>query len=154
MARKQEPKEDKQTVAGAAEAAGGAEGAGTVPPAAERAAAGTAAVPPGVTRGAAVMVPAAASAVPAGAASAISARRRQVKVGRVMSNKMEKTVIVTVENTTTHRLYHRYMKKTSKFAAHDAENRCQVGDVVEIVASRPLSRTKRWRVREILKRAE
>jgi small subunit ribosomal protein S17 len=91
----------------------------------------------------------------AGSAAPVAApRRRQVKVGRVMSNKMEKTVIVTVENTTTHRLYHRYMKKTSKFAAHDAENRCQVGDVVEIVASRPLSKTKRWRVREILKRAE
>jgi small subunit ribosomal protein S17 len=59
-----------------------------------------------------------------------------------------------VENTTTHRLYHRYMKRTSKFAAHDAENRCLIGDVVEIVSSRPLSRTKRWRVREVLKRAE
>jgi small subunit ribosomal protein S17 len=81
-------------------------------------------------------------------------RRVQVKVGKVVSNKMEKTVIVTVENTTTHRLYHRYMKRTSKFAAHDAENRCQVGDLVEIVSSRPLSHSKRWRVREILKRAE
>jgi small subunit ribosomal protein S17 len=80
--------------------------------------------------------------------------RRQVKVGRVVSNKMHMTVIVTVESTATHRLYHRYMKRTSKFAAHDAENRCQVGDVVEIVSSRPLSKTKRWRVREILKRAE
>ena len=50
-------------------------------------------------------------------------RRVQVKVGRVVSNKMQKTVIVTVENTATHRLYHRYMKRTSKFAAHDAENR-------------------------------
>ncbi|HXM71513.1 MAG TPA: 30S ribosomal protein S17 [Thermoanaerobaculia bacterium] len=82
------------------------------------------------------------------------ARRVQVKVGKVVSNKMQKTVIVTVENTTTHRLYHRYMKKTSKFAAHDAENRCQVGDLVEIVSSRPLSHSKRWRVREVLKRAE
>jgi len=81
-------------------------------------------------------------------------RRVQVKVGKVVSNKMQKTVIVTVENTATHRLYHRYMKRTSKFAAHDAENRCQVGDVVEIVSSRPLSHSKRWRVREVLKRAE
>jgi len=87
-------------------------------------------------------------------AKARPARRQQVKVGKVVSNKMEKTVIVTVENTTTHRLYHRYMKKTSKFAAHDAENRCQVGDLVEIVSSRPLSHSKRWRVREVLKRAE
>jgi small subunit ribosomal protein S17 len=81
-------------------------------------------------------------------------RRVQVKVGKVVSNKMQKTVIVTVENTTTHRLYHRYMKRTSKFAAHDAENRCQVGDLVEIVSSRPLSHSKRWRVREVLKRAQ
>jgi small subunit ribosomal protein S17 len=83
-----------------------------------------------------------------------STHNRQVKVGRVVSNKMDKTVIVTVQSTTTHRLYHRYMKKTSKFAAHDAENRCRIGDLVEIVSSRPMSRTKRWRVREVLKRAE
>lgn len=88
------------------------------------------------------------------AAPAARTHHRQVKVGRVVSNKMDKTVIVTVENTITHRLYHRYMKRTSKFAAHDAENRCQIGDVVEIVSSRPISRTKRWRVREVLKRAE
>jgi small subunit ribosomal protein S17 len=80
--------------------------------------------------------------------------RRQVKVGRVVSDKMDKTVVVAVENTTTHRLYHRYMKRTSKFHAHDEDNRCKVGDQVEIVSSRPLSKTKRWRVREILKRAE
>jgi small subunit ribosomal protein S17 len=80
--------------------------------------------------------------------------RRQVKVGRVVSNKMEQTAIVAVEYTVTHRLYHRHMKRTSKFAAHDAENKCQVGDQVEIVSSRPLSKTKRWRVRAILKRAE
>ncbi len=86
--------------------------------------------------------------------AARAARRVQVKVGRVVSNKMQKTVIVTVENTTTHRLYHRYMKKTSKFAAHDAESRCKVGDTVEIVSSRPLSKSKRWRVREVLKRAQ
>jgi small subunit ribosomal protein S17 len=80
--------------------------------------------------------------------------REQVKVGRVVSTAMQKTVIVAVENTITHRLYHRYLKRTSKFAAHDAENSCRVGDQVEIVSSRPLSKTKRWRVREILKRAE
>jgi small subunit ribosomal protein S17 len=80
--------------------------------------------------------------------------RRQVKVGRVVSNKMDKTVVVAVADTVTHRLYHRTMKKTKKFHAHDEENRCNVGDVVEIVSSRPLSKTKRWRVREIVKRAE
>ena len=102
---------------------------------------------------------AAAAEAGAGVSGAVEAksrpgRRVQVKVGKVVSNKMQKTVIVTVENTATHRLYHRYMKRTSKFAAHDAENRCQVGDLVEIVSSRPLSHSKRWRVREVLKRAE
>lgn len=81
-------------------------------------------------------------------------RGRQVKVGRVVSNKMDKTVVVVVENTVTHRLYQRHLKRTKKFHAHDEENRCNVGDVVEIVSSRPLSKTKRWRVREIVKRAQ
>ena len=80
--------------------------------------------------------------------------RRQVKVGRGVSTKMEKTVVVAVATTATHRLYHRTRKVTKKFHAHDEENRCNVGDVVEIVSSRPLSKTKRWRVRQILKRAE
>jgi small subunit ribosomal protein S17 len=80
--------------------------------------------------------------------------RRQVKVGRVVSSKMDKTVVVAVENTMTHRLYHRYLKRTSKFHAHDESNQCNVGDVVEIVSTRPLSKTKRWRVREILQRAQ
>ena len=88
------------------------------------------------------------------AAAAPAKGSRQSKVGRVVSNKMDKTVVVTVEETVTHRLYHRYLKKTKKFHAHDEENRCKVGDVVEIVSSRPLSKTKRWRVREIVKRAE
>jgi small subunit ribosomal protein S17 len=88
------------------------------------------------------------------AAAAKPRGRRQVKVGRVVSNKMDKTVVVAVQNTVTHRLYHRYLKRTSTFAAHDEENKCQIGDEVEIVSSRPLSRTKRWRVRQILKRTQ
>ena len=83
-----------------------------------------------------------------------SGGHQQVKVGRVVSNKMDKTVVVVVENTITHRLYHRYMKRTKKFHAHDERNECKIGDEVEIVSCRPLSKTKRWRVREILKRAE
>jgi small subunit ribosomal protein S17 len=67
---------------------------------------------------------------------------------------MDKTVVVAVENVITHRLYHRYLKRTSKFHAHDEANECKVGDLVELVSSRPLSRTKRWRVRRIVKRAE
>jgi small subunit ribosomal protein S17 len=80
--------------------------------------------------------------------------RRQVKVGTVVSNKMDKTVVVAVKKTVMHDLYHRFVKRTSHFHAHDEGNRCQVGDQVEIVATRPLSKTKRWRVREIVKRAE
>lgn len=79
---------------------------------------------------------------------------RQVKVGRVVSDKMDKTVVVVVEKTITHRLYHRAMKKTSRFHAHDEENQAKIGDLVEIVSSRPLSKTKRWRVRQIVERAQ
>jgi small subunit ribosomal protein S17 len=80
--------------------------------------------------------------------------RRQVKVGRVVSDKMNKTVVVAVPNAVTHRLYHRTIKRTSKFHAHDEENQCRVGDLVEIVSSRPLSKTKRWRVRQVVERAQ
>jgi small subunit ribosomal protein S17 len=81
-------------------------------------------------------------------------RRRQVKVGTVISDKMDKTVVVEVTSTVMHRLYQRYLKRTSKFYAHDPGNDCQIGDQVRIVSSRPLSRQKRWRVQEILKRVE
>ncbi len=80
--------------------------------------------------------------------------RRQEKIGIVIASKMQKTVVVTVEHTVVHRLYHRYQKRTSKFYAHDEENRCKPGDRVRLVASRPLSRLKRWRVAEILSRGE
>ena len=82
-----------------------------------------------------------------------TASRRQVKVGTVVSEKMDKTVVVRVEKIFTHPLYHRQMKRSSKFAAHDEANECKVGDRVEITSSRPLSRTKRWRVTEILQRS-
>ncbi|MEM7050765.1 MAG: 30S ribosomal protein S17 [Acidobacteriota bacterium] len=80
--------------------------------------------------------------------------RQQTKVGTVVSDKMDKTVTVAVNKTVMHPLYLRYMKKTTRFAAHDEANECNVGDQVMIVSSRPLSKNKRWRVREILKRAE
>jgi small subunit ribosomal protein S17 len=79
---------------------------------------------------------------------------RQVKVGRVVSDKMNKTVVVAVANAVTHRLYHRTIKRTSKFHAHDEENQCRIGDLVEIVSCRPLSKTKRWRVRQVVERAQ
>jgi small subunit ribosomal protein S17 len=80
--------------------------------------------------------------------------RRQVLTGTVVSDKMDKTVVVAVERTVMHRLYHRYVRRTAKFAAHDERNECQVGDRVVIVSSRPLSKRKRWRVREIVERAK
>ncbi len=79
--------------------------------------------------------------------------RRQSLIGIVVSDKMDKTVTVAVERTYMHRLYHRYMKRTSKYAVHDERNECGVGDRVQIVATRPLSKRKRWRVGEIIERA-
>lgn len=78
-------------------------------------------------------------------------KRRQMKVGRVVSDKMDKTVIVAVEYTRPHPLYKKAMKRTSKFAAHDERNLCKIGDIVRIEETRPLSKTKRWIVREIIK---
>lgn len=80
--------------------------------------------------------------------------RRQTLLGTVVSDKMDKTVVVAVERTIMHRLYRRYVKRTSRFAAHDENNECKVGDKVAIVSSRPLSKSKRWRVREIVERAK
>lgn len=79
---------------------------------------------------------------------------RQTKVGRVVSAKMDKTVVVAVTNSFMDPLYKRHVKRTSKFYAHDPENDCRLGDQVRIVSVRPLSRQKRWRVAEVLKRAE
>lgn len=80
--------------------------------------------------------------------------RSQVLTGTVVGDKMDKTVIVAVERTVMHRLYRRYVKRTSKFAAHDERNECRIGDRVLIVSSRPLSKRKRWRVRTIVERAK
>jgi small subunit ribosomal protein S17 len=78
--------------------------------------------------------------------------RRQQKVGRVVSNKMDKTIVVAVESLKRHRIYKRTYKQTKRFHAHDEENTCQIGDVVRIEESRPLSKTKHWRLVEIIKR--
>lgn len=79
-------------------------------------------------------------------------KRHQQKVGTVVSNKMDKTIVVSVETLKKHRIYKRTYKQTKRFHAHDEENICQVGDVVRIEESRPLSKMKRWRLVEILKR--
>ena len=79
--------------------------------------------------------------------------RRQVKVGTVVSSKMDKTVVVTVTNTFMHRLYHRYMKRTSKFYADDPQNECGIGDTVSISECRPMSKTKSWKLVEVINKA-
>jgi small subunit ribosomal protein S17 len=78
--------------------------------------------------------------------------RRQQKVGTVVSNKMNKTIVVAVESLKKHRIYKRTYKQTKRFQAHDEENTCQVGDRVRIEETRPLSKMKRWRLVEIVKR--
>src|SRR5258708_25287851 len=77
--------------------------------------------------------------------------RHQQKVGRVVSNKMDKTIVVIGEVLKKHRIYKRTYKQTKRFYAHDEENTCQVGDIVRIEDSRPLSKTKHWRLAESLK---
>lgn len=80
--------------------------------------------------------------------------QRHVKVGTVVSDKMDKTVVVSVDYKVMHPLYRRVVRRSSKFHAHDEKNECRVGDQVEIVSTRPLSRMKRWRVRSIVERAK
>ena len=80
--------------------------------------------------------------------------RKTQKVGRVVSDKMTTTVVVAVDYLKPHPLYRKIIRKTSKFHAHDEANTCKVGDVVRIEETRPLSRTKRWQVIEIVKRGE
>lgn len=73
---------------------------------------------------------------------------RKRLVGTVVSNKMDKTVLVLVERLTKHRVYNKYVRKRAKFMAHDPKNLCQTGDKVKIIESRPLSKRKRWHVIE------
>ncbi len=75
------------------------------------------------------------------------------KVGRVVSNKMDKTVVVAVDYLRPHPIYRKTVRKTHKFYAHDEDNRCQIGDTVRIEETRPLSKLKRWRVVEIVGRS-
>ena len=79
-------------------------------------------------------------------------KRRQV-VGTIVSNKMDKSVIVLVERMVRHPLYHKFIRRRAKFAAHDENNVCQIGDRVRITESRPISKTKKWRVSEIIEKA-
>jgi small subunit ribosomal protein S17 len=78
--------------------------------------------------------------------------RRQL-VGKVISNKMDKSIVVQVERLVKHKVYQKYVKRRAKFAAHDETNACSIGDKVLITESRPISKTKRWRVSEIVEKA-
>lgn len=82
------------------------------------------------------------------------ARHRLTKVGRVVSDKMDKTVVVTVPNRRRHRIYHKIVTHTHRFKAHDERNECRIGDLVRIEESRPYSKEKTWVVRDIVERAE
>jgi len=81
-------------------------------------------------------------------------KKRKTKTGRVVSNKMDKTVVVAVETPKRHPLYKKTIRRTVKFKAHDGDNQCQLGDTVRIIETRPLSKYKRWRVAEIITRGE
>jgi small subunit ribosomal protein S17 len=84
----------------------------------------------------------------------MSYERRKVRVGRVVSDKMDKTVVVVYEWRQSHSIYKKSVRRQAKFYAHDEENRCSLGDTVRIIESRPYSKTKRWKVAEILSSIE
>ena len=79
---------------------------------------------------------------------------RKTRIGVVSGNKMEKTITVNVERKVKHPIYGKFVKKTTKFHAHDEKNECGVGDVVRIMETRPLSKTKRWRLLEVIEKAK
>lgn len=80
--------------------------------------------------------------------------RRKLRSGRVVSDSMDKTVVVAIETLVRHPLYGRIVRRTTKFKAHDEENQCGVGDTVEIMETRPISKEKRWRVSRIVEKAK
>lgn len=79
---------------------------------------------------------------------------RKTRVGKVVSNKMDKTIVVAIETSVKHPLYGKIIKRTTKLKAHDEENKCQIGDKVKVMETRPLSREKRWRLVEIVEKAQ
>lgn len=79
---------------------------------------------------------------------------RKTRVGKVVSNKMDKTIVVAIETSVKHPLYGKIIKRTTKLKAHDEENKCQIGDKVKVMETRPLSKEKRWRLVEIVEKAQ
>ena len=86
--------------------------------------------------------------------SEIRTASRKTRVGRVVSDKMDKTIVVAVEDRTAHPLYKKIIKRTYKLKAHDENNECGVGDTVRVMETRPLSKDKRWRLVEIVEKAK
>ena len=78
---------------------------------------------------------------------------RKVMIGKVVSDKMDKTVVVAVETSVKHKVYNKIVKRTYKLKAHDEANECKIGDTVKVMETRPLSKDKRWRVVEVLEKA-
>jgi small subunit ribosomal protein S17 len=81
-------------------------------------------------------------------------KKRKTKVGWVVSNKMQKTIVVAIDRLLRHPQYNRVIKRTSKLYAHDEKNQCQIGDKVLVMETRPLSKLKRWRLVEVLEKAQ
>ena len=79
---------------------------------------------------------------------------RKVRVGKVVSNKMDKTIVVAVENHVKHPLYGKIVKRTYTLKAHDEQNECQIGDTVKVAETRPLSKDKRWRLVEVVEKVK
>ena len=79
---------------------------------------------------------------------------RKERIGLVVSNKMEKSIVVAVNRKMKHPIYGKFVNKTSKFVAHDEENRCKIGDLVKIMETRPLSKNKAWRLVEVIERVK
>ena len=79
---------------------------------------------------------------------------RKTRVGTVVSNKMDKTIVVAVENHVKHPLYNKIVKRTYKLKAHDEENTCNIGDIVKVMETKPISKDKRWRLVEVMEKAK
>jgi small subunit ribosomal protein S17 len=88
------------------------------------------------------------------ATTTVQRNLRKIRIGVVSSNKMDKTITVNVERKVKHPIYGKFLKKTTKFHAHDEKNECSIGDTVKIMETRPLSKTKRWRLVEIVEKVK
>jgi small subunit ribosomal protein S17 len=81
-------------------------------------------------------------------------KKRKIRIGRVVSNRMQKTIVIAVQRLLRHSVYQKTIKKSSKLYAHDEKGECQIGDLVKVMETRPLSKLKRWRLLEIVEKAK